>query len=180
MTTLYIEDSTWAVMSSIATCLGTIVAGIYAYFTYHLLKKSEESVAVSNRIVNFQVYSEISKSLSDDLFYKWALKCQEINLILEPQDKSEVKRFLLNPLEDLALFSQKGLISIDDVSSGYGSTILQVGNNDAIGLLISEEQKVFSETFSGFEELYENIYNKCSSAEVVNYKRRIKDISQHH
>jgi hypothetical protein len=166
----------WQELANVSAVLTMFITAIYAGITYSLLKKSEESVAANNKLINFQIYNDISRSIVSNEFNDWVVKCRDKDLELSIEDKYSIKMNLLNPLEDLALFLEKKLISIEDVSSGYGSVILVVGNNNAVANLIIEEQREFSETFSGFESLYSEIYKRCKPDEIMKLKPTIKTI----
>ena len=77
-TNLIILSATiWDVFSGIGTLLGAIVAAVYTYLTYHLLSKTKESLDLTtkainlneksldanNKLVEFQMFTEITRSL---------------------------------------------------------------------------------------------------------------------
>ncbi len=161
----------WTALSAIGTCLAAIVAIFYTCFTYNLLSTSNKTLTTNNKLVEFQIYNEISKSLNTPEVHGYIVRCVNGTLnSLNEEEAKFIKYNILNKLEDLAKFNEDGLISIDSINSGFGSMILHFGNCKSIVDLIIMDRKIFPSVLTGFENLYNAIFQKCTEQERVGFK----------
>lgn len=179
----------WTVISAIAALVAAIVAIFYTYYTYHLLQANEKTLEKSNKINEFQIYKEISASLSSEDATKLIDLCDEGQLEIDYSNaipatgETKVKsgllnRKLLNPLEDIAVFWESGLIDLKTIDSGFGYKILSVGNSEAIMNHVIKARVTWPNVFSGFEALYNEIYSKCPEEEKKGYRDKFIKIEQ--
>ena len=171
----------WTVISAIAALVAAIVAVFYTYYTYNLLKANKETLARNNKINEFQIYKEISASLSSEDATRLIDLCDEGKLEIdysntiptagETKIKSDfLNRRLLNPLEDIAVFWESGLITLKTIDSGFGYKILSIGNCEAIINHVIKSRISWPNVFSGFEALYNEVYSKCAEEEKRGYR----------
>ncbi|MCU0359458.1 MAG: hypothetical protein MUF75_01875 [Bacteroidia bacterium] len=176
----FLGSPKWLGISAIATI-------IYTCVTYKLFKKTEESFSESAKISRFNVYLKIKESLNNDDSEEMAAACADNSLVIskEPQEntddakyftKLEVRKKLIEPLEDLAKFEREGLIQFKDVDYAYGYYILNVGNNEAIVKLINEYRIAHnnSDVYDGFEELYKKIRGTLDEMDKSKYRKDFK------
>ena len=173
MTILTIWDG-WTVISSIGSLIAAIVAILYTYYTYHLLQKSKETLDKANDINEFQIYKEISNSISSEEFTNIFDGCLKNNMAIiingtatekDQISSDKINRNLLNPLEDIAIFWKKGLISTATINSGFGYKILKVGSCKAIKEHIINVRENLPGVYEGLEELYQAIYKISTPSE---------------
>ena len=176
MQALYILlDTIWSIISATGSLLAAIVAGVYTYFTYHLLQTNRLTVDRSNRLYEFQFYKEISERLNTHDARKLTDLCQNNSLHIDYSITAEditgntvsanfLNRTLLNELESIAVFWKSGLINIVTLNTGFGYKILTIGNSPIILDHVIRSRSSYPNTFSEFEELYNEIY-KISVAE---------------
>lgn len=171
---LLLDANATDITCAVTAVIACIVSTIYTYFTYGILNKTNESlqtsqqalvlsnksVEISNKLAKFQIYNEISKSLGSDNFYDLLIKCKEDTLD-HIADRTLVVRHLLNPIEDLAKYYEDGFITIEDVDSGYGSTLCYLGESKVVNLIILKERERFGNVYTGFEALYHKVCEHC-------------------
>lgn len=174
----------WQIISAAGSLTAAVVAGIYTYFTYHLLQTNRQAVDRSNRLYEFQFYKEISERLNTpearhltDLCQSNALK---IDYTIGAKDLEEntvsanyLNRTLLNELESIAVFWKSGLINIITVDTGFGYRILTIGNSTVISDHILKSRVAYPHTFSEFEELYNEIYKISTAEGKAGYRARL-------
>jgi|GEM_PF-3549554 len=179
----------WTVISAIAALVAAIVAIFYTYYTYNLLNANEETLAKSNKINEFQIYKEISASLGSDEATKLIDLCGEGKLEIDYSNttplagETKIKsgflnRKLLNPLEDIAVFWESGLITIKTIDSGFGYKILCIGNCEAIMNHVLKSRQSWPNVFSGFEALYNEVYSKCADEEKQGYRDKFIKVEE--
>lgn len=178
----------WTVIVAVTTVL-------YTLFTYRLLRATKKSLDIANenkgkanKLAEFQIYTKIADSLNlakaieliDSVGDGW-FDIEEIadrsGIIAEsPQKKmlkgSEIQRFILNPLEDLAKFKEDDLISISSINSGFGSLILMIaGSKSVLDYIKYQRTEVFksSSIYSGLESLVEEVISLSPESERSNY-----------
>lgn len=181
------ETSTtvWEVFSGLGALLGAIVAAVYTCLTYQLLSKTtaslnlstkaielnEKTLAANNKLTEYQIYKEFGEKLYQNKITKLLSEIKSCSARLYFGDELDFVRFeVLNHLEDLAKFYEDKLISIESVNTGFGSMILYLGNNDGVKQIIKDEREIFPTIFSGFENLYNAIFQKCTDQERVGFK----------
>lgn len=173
----------WTVISAMAALIAAIVAIFYTYYTYHLLEANKKTLEKSNKINEFQIYKEISANLSSDDATKLIDLCDEGNLEIDysntipAEGETKIKsgflnRKLLNPLEDIAVFWESGLIDLKTIDSGFGYKILSIGNCETIMNHVIKARATWPNVFSGFEALYNEIYSKCPEEEKKGYRAK--------
>jgi hypothetical protein len=178
----------WTVIVAVTTLL-------YTFFTYRLLLATKKSIDIANdnkikanKLAEFQIYTKIADSVNLDkaieliasVGAEW-FDIEEIadrsGIVAEsPPIKilkgSEIQRYILNPLEDLAKFKGDDLISISSINSGFGSLILMIGGSKLIVDYIKYQQtKVYKSNsiYSGIESLVEDIIKQCPPSEQSKY-----------
>lgn len=189
----------WTKFSAISAGAAAIATVIYVCFTWNIFKATSDAAketakaATSNAIANeLSAYLTLKADLTTDIFNTVVKYCRlnqikitnmlpnnvESNLeddIFYIKD-SELVTKVLNNLEDLALFLEKDVLQIETIDSGYGYSILNIGNNSEIRRWLIEEKNNGSEAFSGFERLYELIHNRLESEiERGMYKPKLYD-----
>lgn len=165
----------WTIITAAGSITAAVVAGIYTYYTYHLLQTNRQSVDRSNRLYEFQFYKEISERLNTPEARQLTDLCRNnllrIDYTIGARDLEEntasanyLNRTLLNELQSIAVFWKSGLINIITVDTGFGYTILTIGNSPVIAEHILKSRIAYPHTFAEFEALYNEIY-KISTAE---------------
>jgi hypothetical protein len=165
----------WTVISSLGTLIAAIVALFYTIFTYRLLSRTNATFHKTNSINEFLIYKEISEKLVADKIVLLIDRCIDGSIIVDYDNKSDetgnifksntINRCLLNPLEDIFIFWEKDLISIETINSGFGYKILSVGNCPAISKHVKDIRVVMPSVYDGFEKLYNAIYLNSSKSE---------------
>lgn len=174
----------WSAVSSIATVLAFLAAGIYTLFTYQLLKatsKATQQNAIANEL---SAYLALRKDLCSTFFLlvtrhaRWDTLILEDNPVLnnnnQPEQfleengklkiaKTTLVTEVLNNIEDLFLFYDNKVLSIDTIDSGFGYSILYLGNNSEIKNLIKTMREGQPDLYNGIVELYGLIWNKLGS-----------------
>jgi hypothetical protein len=156
----------WAIAGTIATIL-------YTFLTYRLLMQNKKINETNNKLAEFQIYNEIAKLLSTDNAKAWVEKCRNKTILVTEETRNKICYELLNPLEDLAKFWEDKLVTIESINSGFGLTILVVGNNDKIAELIKSEKSEHEALYTGIESLYMKIYSLCNEVEKKKFKDKI-------
>jgi hypothetical protein len=165
----------WIFISAVAASLASIAACLYTYFTYHLLRSNNLTVQVNNRLAEFQIYNEISKTLYQDIVQELVDKCADDTLKMSDKVESlKVRRTLLDPLEDLSKFWMDNLLTSESINTGFGFLILHVGNNSAIVEYIKDLRNRMRSPnlYNGFEELYNNMYEQCDEDEKRSFRSK--------
>lgn len=169
------------------TAVAAISTIIYTLFTYRILSKTSETLEANNKLINssnkvaeFNTYLEIKKSMETDNAHKLVSACSDntLRINFEGTDsfgfysKQDVRKYIIDPIEDIAGFYNDKLIRFDKINYAYGYTILFVGNNEEIIKLIHDIRSSYSnrEMYSGFENLYKEIYASCSELEKNKYR----------
>ena len=160
----------WTFVAAVASLIAAIATSMYTYFTFHLLSSSQRSIRISNKLAEFEIYNRIAEKLFSDralelleIIWKGNFDIQGFNFP-ESSDSTkekitarELRKYFLNPLEDLAKFRDDGLITLDSIDRGFGTIILQVGNSKTIVDFIKHLRSNIYHSqllFKGFEELY--------------------------
>jgi hypothetical protein len=186
----------WTMVGAIATVIAAIATVLYTYFTYHLLSATKASIDIANenrdkanKLAEFQIYTKLSDDLSSpkalelfDIIEKNCFDIEEINETQPgaysnpPRDSisgKDLRRFILGPIEDLAKFKDDNIISIESIDSGFGNTILMLGNNEQVVKYIKYlRTKIYyaDNIHCGFESLYKEELNMCTDEEKAKYK----------
>lgn len=174
----------WTIISAAGSLTAAVVAGIYTYFTYHLLQTNRQAVDRSNRLYEFQFYKEISERLNTPEARRLTDLCQnnllKIDYSIGAKDMdgntvsaNYLNRTLLNELESIAVFWKSGLINIITVDTGFGYRILTIGNSSKITEHIIKSRVAYPHTFSEFEELYNEIYKISTAEGKAGYRPRL-------
>ena len=180
----FLKWSGWTAISALGALIAAGVAAIYTYFTYQLLTTNRETADKTNRLNEFQIYKEVSahlnnadtKYLSDicrnnTLIINYNINAAEKNVNTVSSDY--LNRILLNALEDIAVFWKNGLIKTETLNTGFGYTILGIGNCQTVIDHIIKSRLAFPNLFSGFEELYNEIFAICPEEETKGYRKRL-------
>ncbi|KAA9037996.1 hypothetical protein FW778_14610 [Ginsengibacter hankyongi] len=173
----------WTAISAIGSLLAAIVAGVYTYFTYHLLQTNRKAIDRSNRLYEFQFYKEISERLNSQEARNLTDLCQnnllKIDYSIGAKDivgntvsANYLNRILLNELESIAVFWKSELINIITVDTGFGYKILAIGNSQAIVDHVIKSRVTYPHTFSQFEDLYNEIYKISTAEGKTGYRAR--------
>lgn len=171
--------SGWTILSSLGTCLAAIVAVFYTIFTYRLLNRTNQTFHKTNSINEFLIYKEISDKFSNTLTVYLVDKCISGKFSIDYKNESDdeadlinshtINRFLLNPIEDIAVFWEQGLISIKTIDSGFGYKILSIGNCSVINKHVADMRSTLPTVYNGFQKLYNAIHANATDAEKKNY-----------
>jgi hypothetical protein len=169
----------WTVISSIGSLLAAIIAAIYTVVTYKLLEKTNQTFQKTNTLTEFEIYRDIIALLNKTKSRKAISLCLTDNLIIVEADKdivndnyikgSDINQLVLNPLEDLAMFWKKDLITIRTINEGIGYKILELGNCKTIVEHIEKTRKQLPNVFTGFEKLYKAVYEDSEQDERKDY-----------
>lgn len=190
----------WSILSSIATVLACIVAAVYTIATYKILSvtskaaKATSDAAIQNATANeLSAYLELRKDLTSEVFwnvssyaYRKDLTSNEDKIVITQNINSKEEweiieeilyirplcliKAVLNNIEDLAIFLDKGVLTIETIDAGFGYSLLYIGNNDTIRNFIKEQNNSGSSVYGGFENLYALIYDKLKPEEKEKYK----------
>lgn len=163
----------WQTLGAMATMVAAIATILYTFFTYKLLASSQISIAVANenravtnKLAEFQIYMKITEQLvTDKAFELLELIADDDFIIVEARRaelqneqhfilESDLRRYILNPLEDLAKFHDDGLVTMSSIDSGFGNTILQVGSSNQIAQYITSARLKDRGIYEGVESLY--------------------------
>lgn len=165
----------WTIISSVGSALAALVAILYTRFTYRLLKQTNDTFDKTNNLNEFIIYKEISGKLSSDKITLLIDKCISGTISVDYTNKSDetqnifnsntINRCLLNPLEDIAIFWEKDLISVGTINAGFGYKILSVGSCAVISKHVKDIRVSLPNVYSGFEKLYNAIYDASSQSE---------------
>lgn len=174
----------WQFTVAIFTILGATVTAIYTAITYGIFKQ--------NKNVNqFSVYLALRNNLTSDVFTYTAHYAKKAKLIVDrsnsinsPGYKTEhdsfeinlvnFKRDVLDNIEDLAIFWDRGILSSDLIDAGYGYSILYIGANQTVREII-KELLIERETCNGFGRLYIKIHSALNDKEKGNYPPTLID-----
>ena len=173
-------------ISSISTLVIAVATCIYTALTYKLFRKTNQTFINSNKLAEFQIYSEISKLLSSNessrllkiIDSNWfeidIMGTKDINPSMKIVDSAELNRIILGPLEDLAKFHEDKLITIESINTGFGNTILKVWSNKIIRAYISKlRTEIYKnkELYSGIENLFNQVIKLCTEEEKLNISK---------
>lgn len=100
------------------------------------------------------------KIMDDD-----TLKINQITLVAD----------VLNNIEEVAIFYERGVLTLRTIDAAFGYSILNIGNCDAIREKIKEWQASGEEVFDGFTTLYSALYGQLSLTEKPKYKPGLID-----
>jgi hypothetical protein len=166
----------WSGVSAVAAALS-----LFAAIAIYILAKRE--LAKNNEIAELDIYFRIKSdlnSLSAQRIYQGIInknltfeRNADNSVCLTMRDGhipercefAEFESQFLSHFEDLAIAHEKGLISLDTIKAGYSSVILNLGNSPTVYNYISylrNEMYHDKDLYTGFEQLYLNIYNDLS------------------
>ena len=167
---LFLTWNGWSFVAATASLIAAIATSLYTYFTFHLLSASQRSISISNKLAEFEIYNRIAEKLFSDRalelleviwngnFYIQGFNSEgSVETGKEKITSRELRKYLLNPIEDLAKFRDDGLITSDSIDRGFGTIILQVGNSKTVVDFIKHLRSDIYHSeflFKGFEELY--------------------------
>lgn len=202
-------NTDWTKVSAISTGIAAFATIIYVIFTWSIFRATSNAAkasakaadetakaAASNAIANeLSAYLTLKADLTSEIFNKVSrysrLNKLEITTNLNEQvqytlddDVLRIKEEefilkVLNNIEDLALFHDKNVLTIETIDAGYGYSILNIGNNEAVRRWIRQELEDGSEAYAGFEKLYELIYNRLESErEKERFKPKLIDTNE--
>jgi hypothetical protein len=170
----------WTVISSVSTIAVFIVTTLYTIITFSIFRQNKNANQLS-------AYLALKKDLTTDTFVFSAGYCRnnkfkidESNTVIEEcgykLDNGEFiinfitfKREVLDHIEDLALFEEKNLLSLDLIDAGYGYSLLHIGSNDEVRKMILS-LKNQGRVYNGFGSLYSKIFKTLNAKERNNYK----------
>jgi hypothetical protein len=76
---------------------------------------------------------------------------------------------VLNNIEDLSIFYEKGILKLSTIDAGYGYSILNIGNNIVIREILSRESEIGLQAYSGFRKLYDEIWSLLDDKEKTKF-----------
>ena len=160
----------WNVLSSIGTFAGSIIAAIALIYAYRTLKKTQVSIDCSNKIAEFDVYMKIADRIYDKDTDELINACINKTLIVDNsiQDIARItgqikvtdnylELKLMNVLNDLAIFSKVGVITLERISTGYGYVILIVCDNNEIRQFIKNVRIKYPGSYGSLETLWNEV-----------------------
>lgn len=166
-------NSNWSLFADIMSGVGSIGAAVFTIFIYRLASKEwKRNNSISELDLYYKIKRDFSTEFSQDVLINIARNDLEFKSITEDYstiewlggpvyDSSYFVQAFLGSFEDLAMFHDKGLMAFETLNSGYGSTILMVGNNRAIVDLIRHLRARLKDGdanyYSGFEDLYRRV-----------------------
>ena len=171
----------WNVLSSIGTFVGSIIAAIALIYAYRTLKKTQVSIDSSNKIAEFDVYMKIADRIydkdTDELINACINKTLKVDNMIQDIARTtgqikvadnylELK--LMNVLNDLAIFSKVGVITLERISTGFGYVILIVCNNDEIRKFIKNVRIIYPGSYVSLE----NLWNEVIKTDLENNFRK--------
>jgi hypothetical protein len=176
---MYLLETSWVIVSSISAGVSAVVAALYTFFTFRLLKRTDETFKKANQIQEFQLYREINPKLSSDLVSQILDLCMNGKLKVnydglhsineEVVPSSILNRLLLNALEDAAVFWKNNLISTRALNDGFGYKILKVDSCDAVRTHIRKIRLEQPTVYSDFEQLYKAVYEDSCADDKNGY-----------
>lgn len=172
----------WSAIGAIAAIIAAIAACVYTYYTFQLLSANIRSIEKNNKLIEFQIYSKMSETIFTDKSETLYQTIVENNFYIEEiknaQSKGtgisgrDVSKYLLFPIEDMCKYYKDGLISASSIDYGFGNHILVVGSCEQIFLYIKYlRENVYSNsnTFSGFQEIFAQVYSNISTSEKTKF-----------
>ena len=186
---LAIFDGTWwTAFAALGALIGALATIVYTFITYSLFKKTKESIESANKVAAFNTYIKIKESLCNEDVDKMVESCSSNKIIITEMPtleydyftdcyhKKDVRRKLIDAIEDLAKYERDGLITIEDVDFAYGYLILNVGNCGAIIKFINDMRKSHenNDLYQGFEILYLKVRNMLKVEEQLKYRLDFK------
>lgn len=192
MTFLLCIDFTWpgwTGVSAAASLITAIIAGLYTFYTYHLLKankvsidKQMESMDRQRKLTEYEVYNKIAEKIDDMNVQKFIQACVAANVVIEENavqvfllgeniivDGVGIRTNILVPFTDLAIFWKSGLITTDMILSGFGFLLLTTCNSKAVMSHIQYRQRIDGVPYEALEELYSALYQTLSAEKKKAY-----------
>lgn len=164
---VYFSNKTeyWAAITALASILLFIVTFKYTNYTREILDKS-------NKNSEYLVLKDINQKFNEERFvhvYNLAINSKidivansgEENLKLGRLTYSSIKTILIDPIEEIAISIELGLLSYSTIDKFHGYTILKLGSLEIIRNCIDEYSRNNSNSvYHGFMNLYNEIINK--------------------
>lgn len=176
----------WTALAAIGALSAAGANIFYTVYTHRILKAAVTQTEKNNQIAEFQTYVHLASELNCETAQDILSACIQGNLTIGSQFPSsgvsghesnypaqDIRRFILGPIEDIYKFYEDGLISFESLDSGFGYTILNIGNNQAIVEYINYLRKeVYSNNslYGGFESLYMKVHNNLPNEEKAKYR----------
>lgn len=168
----------WQKTVAVFTIVGATVTAIYTGITYGIFKQNKNAT-------QFSAYLSLRNNLTSDVFSYTAHYAKTGKLIINlsnsinspgfkiEHDSFEInlinlKRDVLDNIEDLAIFWDRKMLSSDLIDAGYGYNILYIGSNKVVRDIIVELSKE-RDICNGFDRLYVKIHSDLNDKEKANY-----------
>lgn len=175
----------WNGLTAISTFLSLVATVlIYVLARKELIKNNQ----ISELDIYFKINANLRSSGAEEIIsairdgrLQFAInhnappsfKLIDVNNQAKPFPMDQIDFELLGHLEDLAIAHNKNLISFETIMSGYGSLILVIGNSPSVYNYINylrNEKFHDKELYTGFEELYEEVYRALSDDLKTKYR----------
>lgn len=188
--------SGWNAITALTTIVIAIATTCYTFYTARLLKSAQDNIktanenkVTANKLAEFQIYMKITEMLNrNKAFQLLELIGSGKFKILESQGKwtighedvpeGELRKYVLNPLEDLAKFYQDGLITDGSLNTGFGSNILMVaGSKQVVEYIIQQRTKITKDSalYRGIESLVDAEFSLLPESDRAQYKNYFRD-----
>lgn len=164
----------WTGVGAIVTIVACIAGITYTFITYKIFKQNSNT----NQLT---AYLSIRKELTSEVFTLFTKHCRLDSIVIDDSlanrdgyaiesEKMFITKYIflrdiLGNIEDLALFYEKKLLTIQMIDSGYGYPLLHIGNNITVRDFIKRYRDSGLEVYCGFEKLYNKIYGRLKGHE---------------
>ena len=158
-----------SIIAAIFTIAIAIATWRYTGYTKNILEGNNKILEKNNKLAEYTIYKDFTDKLSKAEAEDLIRACREDKLLIDRYDVNiinaffstgfNIKKHLLDILEDLSKFEQDQLISLESVDSGWGYSILYVGNNSEIRRYIKALRGTRTSPYAGLEILYFRILN---------------------
>lgn len=172
----------WTGVSSIVTLVACGAGIMYTIITYKILKQNSKT----NQLT---AYLSIRKELTSEIFTLFTNYCRLDSIVIDDtldnpegykieSQKMFITRYIflkdvLGNIEDLALFYERKLLTMEMIDSGYGYSILHIGNNITVRESIKRYRDSGQEVYCGFEKLYSMIFDQLKGNEKTKFNKRL-------
>jgi hypothetical protein len=171
--------------SNIATVGACILSLVCTVISFIVLQQNKKAIEAS-------AYLTIRNDLAKDVFILASTHCKANFFNIDDTNSIQgvgytitngmmklnqvlFVRDVLGNIEDLALFCESKILSINFIDSGYGYSILEIGNNLNVRSTIRLLRRSGC-VYNGFNSLYCKIHSKLPYNEKDKYKCNILDL----
>lgn len=186
-TLLNFQITDWTGVAAIVTIIACIAGIAYTIITYKIFKQNSNT----NQLA---AYLSIRKELTSEVFTLFTNYCRLDSITIDDSltkadgyvigggnmtiTRHIFLRDILGNIEDLALFYEKKLLTMEMIDSGYGYPLLYIGNNITVREFIKRYRDSGQEVYCGFEKLYNKIYDQLDGNEKNKFCKRLVEQSE--